>query len=204
MNEAGKPFLSARCRPQLWRLGGLMVGAMALWLLVEPIPEQGQQQPRFGLEAIKHVRLGATNAMVFRLTTSGGGRKILLPNLGDISTQLDGISTQSTAHISVLRRYGLDRVFSPSQCLTNFIPTVLRKDMEFAIVVPTNEVWQLCVTPLGAERPWEALRRKLKDTWASVTSRDIAALRQVWSGRGYFGENYPVWSRPFTNAVPKE
>ena len=174
-----------------------MVGAMALWLLTEPRPEQVQQRPLFGLEAVKQIKLGATNVMVFRLTTSGGERKILLTDLGCIRTQ-------SIAHLRIRGRWGPSPDF-PSRCMTNFIPTALDKDMEFAIVVPTNEVWQLCVTPVGGERPPEALRRKLKDTWASVKNRNIAVLRRAWSGRfKYFPENYPVWSRPFTNTVPRE
>lgn len=182
-------------RKSAWVAVGCVLAIIVL-LFFLMLSEEPRGMLGFRLEPINQARQGGSNIVAFRLT-SLDGVEVLHFQPGGIC---DPVNPSNAFH----RRYGLGG--GPdlaANCPTNFLPTRFRRQTEFAVFAPTNEVWVLAVQLLREESLPEILKERSDSTWECLQRRNFGAIRQIWSRPWRVSINYNVLSRPISNNVPE-
>jgi hypothetical protein len=190
-----------------WKLLGvgcalLFAGFCVVWLS-SPGSDYGGQDA-FHLVLGKKIQQGATNILIFRLTSLDDKKTYLLPDSGQISVPLS--SNQATP-VSLVGNGDPAPVYGrwtwyplpPAQSVTNFAPTALKAQTEFAILAPTNAIWRMNVKPCRVLSRVGVFRYKIQKALTCLKTADFSGFSRAWSGPWSMTFNYLVWSDAHTN-----
>lgn len=169
--EAQAPARRPRCRKRI-----LLAGLLALaagFLLSRVLGEE--DKPHFTTEVVICAQESGKQVVVLRVKTDLK-QEVLLFNKGEVCTTRKFWQAESTSNST--------------------IPIKFSKEMEFAVIAPTNDVWRYRSSAGSLDRM--VVFQKLKDSVSELTKFSLQGLKDVWtSGPEYKIE--PVESELITN-----
>jgi hypothetical protein len=177
----------------------LIFTAAVLWLLVFSGPEGYEES--FRVDFVREMRQGATNIVVFRLIAPDSKRIYSVLTPGEISVP------NGFAPLIVFPSASPSPVYGPWTLLslpaarwaTNFVPLTFKRQVEFAILAPTNEVWRLNLHVSRVLTPIQVFGWKTQRAWNFIKGRKFSAVPGAWSGPWSVTLSSLTWSAPLTN-----
>jgi len=190
MVQTAEIGLSPKCRLFIWATGGVLLVCAGVVLFAIAIGEETSAE--FRLETVKEINRGATNIIVFRLTSlDSQGAYLVRPGSISVPSPV-GRWNPGLGNWAYIK-------CPPAECISNFIPAHFKKELEFSIVVPTNQVWRLYVQPLRDLSRLSVWGWKTRRAWESLKGGNFSAIPGAWTGPWAVTFNYAAWSAPFTN-----